>query len=57
MKTYKVTLIEKVRVYYMVESENAADAIEKAKSGDARFVDSNLLGMPDDSYEIEEIEE
>lgn len=57
MNTYKIILTEKVKVIYQVESENEEQAVLKAKNGNAKFCDAILLGEPDETFQIELIEE
>lgn len=56
MKTYKITLIEQIAVIYQVEAESEEQALDKARNGDATFVDGIFLGKPSDYFELEVLE-
>ena len=53
MNTYKIVLIEQVKVIYQVEASSEEQALDKARNGDAIFVDGIMLGKPSDYFELE----
>lgn len=53
MNTYKIVLIEQVKVIYQVEASSEEQALGKARNGDATFVDGVMLGKPSDYFELE----
>lgn len=57
MSIYKIKLIEKVEVTYQVTANSEEEALEKARIGDAKFCDSIFLGLPDESFKLELLEQ
>lgn len=56
MNTYKIALIEQIKVVYQVEAESEEQALDKARNGNATFVDGIMLGNPSDYFELEVLE-
>lgn len=52
MNTYRIELIEKVKVIYKIEATSKEEALSKARNGEG-YCDSILLGEPDESYQLE----
>lgn len=55
MNTYKIVLIEQIRVIWEVEAESEEQALKKAQKGDGHFIDGMMLGNPNDYFELEVI--
>ena len=56
MNTYKIVLIEKIKVTYQVEANSEEEALIKARNGNATYCDGIMVGDPSDYFELEVLE-